>query len=333
VSARVSGLRVLFVANRWPDEQRPWHGIAMCDQARSLRELGIEIDVIPIRGYAGRGAYLGAAVSTLRRVARRYDVVHAHYGHSGMVARLQLRPPLVVSYLGTDLLAAVPANGLGPRPRLEAAVFRQLARLAAATITQSREMERVLPRSLRARNTVIAEGVDMLRFAPADRTSARRELGWALGEPVILFVSDPRRTVKNFPLARAACDALAARLPGLRLHVAGDMTPADVPRYMNAADALIMTSNYEGGPSVVKEAMACALPVVATPVGILNEVLRGLPGIHVAAPEPAALAGALAMAIEGGRTPAAREAIAFMSLERVAERVAGVYAGVTGGGE
>src|SRR5436853_2915615 len=88
-------VRVLFVTNRWPDARRPSHGIAMFNQAESLRALGIEVDVVPIPGYASRTSHLPAAarVAALHR-GRAYDVVHAHHGHPGVVPRLLLRSPL-----------------------------------------------------------------------------------------------------------------------------------------------------------------------------------------------------------------------------------------------
>src|SRR6201999_3912930 len=99
----------------------------------------------------------------------------------------------------------------------------------------------------------------------------------------------------------------------------------EVPIWMNASDALILTSVYEGGPSTVKEAMACELPVVSVPVGIVREALSGLPGLWVAPPDEEALAVALGQALAAGRVPAARKAIEIMSLEAVARRVAAVY--------
>src|SRR4051794_3627580 len=96
----------------WPDEQRPWYGTFVKTQAESLRSLGVEVDVLPIKGYAARGAYVTAA-RELRDMTReqRYDVVHAHYGHSAAVARLQRTAPLVISYCGDDVLGTPDASG------------------------------------------------------------------------------------------------------------------------------------------------------------------------------------------------------------------------------
>jgi glycosyltransferase involved in cell wall biosynthesis len=320
-------MRVLFVTNMWPDDQRPWYGTFIKTQADSLETLGVELDVLPIRGYASRASY-ARAVGDLRRMTTRtaYDVVHAHYGHAGVVGRMQRTAPLVVSYCGDDVLGTPSrSGGVTARSRAEAAAFRRLAHVAAATITKSKEMERALPRSCRPRNRVIPNGVDVERFAPRPRDEARRELGWALDDPVALFVGDPDIPRKNYKLADAARSRAAGELPGLRLQVAQGFTPDQVPMLMSAADALLMTSLWEGSPNVVKEAMAAELPVVAVPAGDVEERLRGVDGCFVRPYEAEALGEALVTAIRRGRAPAARAAVSDLSLENVARRVRRVY--------
>jgi glycosyltransferase involved in cell wall biosynthesis len=324
-------MRILFVTNMWPDAERPWYGSFVKSQADSLGDLGLDVETLPIRGYAGRAAYASAAVSVARLEAGRYDLLHAHYGHSGMVARLHLAAPLVVSYCGDDLLGTRDAGGaVTRRSALAAGVFRQLARVCAATITKSEEMARRLPASCRARNRVIPNGVDLERFRPAPREEARRALGWDAEEPIVLFVGDPKVAVKNFPLAAATVERARARVPGIRLQVVSGVGPAEVPVAMSAADALLLTSRAEGSPNVVKEAMACELPVVSTAVGDVEERLRGVLGGYVRPAETDLLADALVRAIHGGRAPQARRAVAALGAGAVARRILDVYEAVLG---
>ncbi len=321
-------MRVLFVTNLWPDEERPWHGTFVHTQALSLRQLGIEVDVLPIRGWASKRAYFTAAGRVLRMNARRpADVVHAHYGHSAAVARLQVRAPLVISYCGDDLLGTPDAAGrrMTRHSTVLARAFAQLSRLSAATITKSEEMERRLPRGARARNHVIPNGVDLDAFAPVPRDRARAQLGWAPDEPVVLFVGNPEIPRKNHALAASACELAARSAPGLRLQVAWGISPDEMSIWMSAADVLLTASISEGSQNVVKEAMACELPVVATPAGDVTERLAGVPGCHVAPADPQALAAAVLAALAHGRSPEARTAVSSVSLERIAERVAEVY--------
>ena len=326
-------LRVLFVTNMWPDDSRPWHGTFVKSQADSLERLGVTVEVLPIRGYAARTAYPSAALETLRRSrGSAFDVVHAHYGHSGVVARMQWSAPLVVSFCGDDILATRTEDGsLTLRSRIEAAVFKQLGRAAAATITKSVEMERALPPGVRPRNHVIPNGVDLERFRPIPRSEARSRLGWDQDEPTAIFVGNPEIAVKNFALAEEVHRRLAPSRPGLRLRVAASVRPEDVPVWMSAADALLFTSRAEGSPNVIKEAMASELPIVATPVGDVPERLDGVAGCHVCPPDPEVLAAGLSEALDHGRAPEARQAVAPLGLDAVARRVVGIYERVLAG--
>jgi teichuronic acid biosynthesis glycosyltransferase TuaC len=319
-------MRVLFVTNMWPDEARPWYGTFIETQARSLQSLGHDVRTVAIRGYQSKSEYL-RAIPVVRADAANADVVHAHYGHSAVVARAQLRRPLVVSYCGDDLLGtATEGGGTTVRSRVEAALFRQVARVADATITKSAEMEAVLPVAARARNSVIPNGVDLARFRPGSRAAARTELGWPDEERAVLFVGNPDVAAKNHALAAAVCARARESVDGLRLRVAWGEPPERMPTLMSAADALLFPSRSEGSPNAVKEALAMELPVVATAVGDVPERLMGLDGCYAGAPDVDGLARALVEALRVGRVPDARRRAEELSLERVAERVSAVYA-------
>lgn len=318
-------MHALFVTNMWPDEARPWYGTFIHTQARSLEALGVDVDTVAIRGYASKAEYL-RAIPDIRARAAAADIVHAHYGHSAVVARTQFRKPLVVSYCGDDLLGTVTAGGgTTLRSRAEAALFRQVARVADATITKSAEMEAVLPPSARRRNSVIPNGVDLSVFRRGSRSAARAELGWTEEERAVLFVGNPDIAAKNYALAEAVCARAARSVDGLRLRVAWGQAPDRMPVLMSAADALLFPSLSEGSPNAVKEALATELPVVATAVGDIPERLAGLDGCYAGPPDPEALAGALLEALRVGRVPAARRRVEDLSLEQVAKRVNAVY--------
>jgi teichuronic acid biosynthesis glycosyltransferase TuaC len=319
-------LRVLFVTNMWPDELRPDYGTFIQTQAQSLEAASVAVDVLMIRGHHSKLAYAVApgAVARLSR-SRAYDVVHIHTGHAAIVSLGSVPRPVVVSFVGADLLGQPRERGLTFKSRAEVTLFRQLARAATRTITKSQEMEDALPAAVRARNHVIPNGVDLSAFAPVAREQARAALGWSTEEQVALFLGDPKDPRKNIALARAAVERAACTAPRLRLHEAWGSRPEEVPQLMWAADCLVLSSRSEGSPNVVKEAMAAGLPVVATPVGDVIKRLTGVEGGFVVTPEPGAVARALERAVALDRAPALREAVLPLSLPVTAQRVIDVY--------
>lgn len=321
------GLCVLFVTNAWPHEGRPWHGPHSAREARALQAAGVRLRILRIDGQRSRWAYAGAArtVAGTNR-ARRFDLVHGFMGHAGLVARMHVRAPLVVTFTGSDLLGDhAGGDGATRKSAIEASVIRQLARVASATITVAPQMAEALPASCRARNHVVPTSVPLELFRPVLRAQARAELGWPADEPVVLFAADPARRVKNHPLAVAAHERLVEAMPGVRMRVSAGVAYERMALWMSAADAMLLTSHSEGSPGVVKEAMACELPVVSVPVGDVAAVLEGVPGCHVLPADPAALAGGLALALGHGRSPEAREAVAAFDVAASARRTIAVY--------
>jgi glycosyltransferase involved in cell wall biosynthesis len=317
---------VLFVTNMWADERRPYYGSFIASQARSLARAGVNVDVIYVRGFLGPHAYLRALVDVPRLGRRaRYDVVHIHYGHTAFVSLGLCRRPVVISFCGEDLLGAPRERGLTYKSRVEVAVFRQVARTATVTITKSSEMEDVLPADLRERNYVLPNGVDLDVFAPMPQEQARTQLGWPRDEKVILFLGNPDDPRKNVSLAHQAAELVRKEIPAARLHIAWGVRPDEVPTLMNAADCLVFPSRSEGSPNAVKEAMACALPIVATPVGDIIERLSGVEGCFVRDASATAFAPALIEAVRRGRVPAARRAIENLDIGAVAGRLTAIY--------
>jgi glycosyltransferase involved in cell wall biosynthesis len=319
-------LRVLFVTNMYPDEEWPHYGSFIASQAVSLRAKKITVDVLYVRGYLSVAAYARALEAIPRRAkSSDYDVVHVHYGHTLAAALFTQGLPMLVSFCGEDLLGAPRGGGISLKSRLEVGVFKRLAGVADRTITKSVEMERALPASVRSRNTVLPNGVDLTAFRWRDPLSARRELGWAADAKIMLFLGDPEDPRKNVELAKEAAAEVEARRPDACLKVVWKMPADRVRTVMNAADVLVFPSLSEGSPNAVKEALASELPVVATAVGDVSERLAGLSCSSTQPAEPQAFAAAIEVALDHGRSPAARMAIEPLGTERVAEHLIAIY--------
>jgi teichuronic acid biosynthesis glycosyltransferase TuaC len=291
-------VKVLVVSNMLPDAARPERGRFVRDQVAALRRLaeegagnGPHAEQDAGRGAgleAGRGAgdplevelyefppgikALAAAARELRRRygprsgrTERFDVVHAHFGLSAWPALAVPAKARGLTVHGTDLRVR--------RTRAAtAAVLGAMDLIAAPTAETARELP---TRAARERAKVIPCGVDTERFRPLPRAAARAELGLDPdpARPRLLFGADPTRQGKRFDRARALAEAVNVPLDTL-----GGVPPEEVPLWVNAANAVLVASEAEGFGLSVLEALACDVPVAATPVGIHPQALKGIEG-------------------------------------------------------
>jgi len=255
----------------------------------------------------------------------RPQVIHAHYGTvTALFSALGAGSiPLVITYRGSDL------NPIPRSEHLRAAVgrfFSQLAALRAARIVCVSSQLRARLWWRRRRVTVLPSGVDPRVFRGANRAAARQPLGWNLEDRVILFNAgvDPRN--KRLDLAEAAVRAARAQVPAVRLEILdGRQDPSRIPALMNAADCLLVTSDAEGSPTVVQEALASNLPIVSVDVGDVAERIRGVRNTCIAARDPGALGQALAALVAQPLRSDGRSRIADFSAQSIALELCRLY--------
>src|SRR5579863_4993368 len=289
-----AALRVMFVI---PGEPAGSSMIFARRQAGSLAAGGVEVSAFHLLSRTSP-LKLARELVRFRRQLRRDNpqVVHAHFGTvtSVFTALAALDKPLVITYRGSDLNPA-PAP-LGAKCRAMAARgLSQLAALRAGHIVCVSGELRARLWWRRERVTVLASGVDPHVFFPEPQSTARKRMGWPMEERVVLFNASYNPHVKRPDLARAAVAAARRALPRLRMEIMNGGTPPErVPGLMNAADCLLVTSDSEGSPTVVQEALACNLPVVSVDVGDVQERLRGVSQARIVARDPEALGAALA---------------------------------------
>ncbi|HEX4009796.1 MAG TPA: glycosyltransferase [Solirubrobacteraceae bacterium] len=259
-------MRALIVTNMYPSPAHPALGSFVADQVAALRRLGPEAD-LELEVFAfdpgGLGGYAraGRALRTSRAGRERWDVVHAHFGLTiwpALAARARAR---VVTLHGTDLV----------HPRSRAITLAGL-RCNDLVGVVSAPLARSVPRwASGGPVAVLPCGVDLHRFVHIDRADARARLGLDPGGPYLLFAADPARPEKRHDLALAA----AGDVPLLTL---GNVAPAEVPLWVNAANAVLVPSDRESFGLATLEALACDVPVLSTPVGVAPEVLAGVAG-------------------------------------------------------
>jgi glycosyltransferase involved in cell wall biosynthesis len=309
-------VRALIVTNMYPSPARPALGSFVRDQVLALQRLsGVELELFAFAP-GGASAYARGAAELRRRYrGRRFDVVHAHFG-------LTILPSLVVSASvhavtlhGTDLVHR--------RSRL--ITLASLRRVDLPAVVSAPLIGQVPGWATRSEPTVLPCGVDTRRFRPIPREQARRALGLDPTGPYLLFPADPRRPEKRHDRALA----VAGSTPLLTL---GQVRPEEVPLWVNAANAVLVPSERESFGLAVLEALACDVPVLATPTGVAPEVLPGVAGDLCERFELARWREAVSRHLRSAdpRAPGRARAETF-SADRMAERVVAAWRELTGG--
>lgn len=324
--------RVLFVTNMFPRPERPSFGIIVARMADALRGRGVDVVVEQIRGDTDRRDYFRAGRRVRRSLrAFRPDVVHVHFGWSFLAANF-VGVPRVVTFYGDDLHGTVrEGRGESVISRSGRAISQLAALRCERSIAVSDSLRaRICFGAARGRCTVIRDAVDERLFSPGRRDVMRAALGVPAEELRVLFPHSLLQATKRVDLARDAIAALAARGVPASLWVVNDARPDEMPAYYRAADALIVTSDREGGPSCVKEAMACGLPVVSVPVGDIETLARAGDRAFITERDPAALAAALQSAFAAGSGPRASYLPPELTLSEASRKVLDVYESAIG---
>ncbi len=318
-------LRVLFVI---PGDGQGNSMIFARRQAESVQRQGVQVRTFFLRSRTSP-AELAREFRRFRAELRRDrpDIIHAHFGTmTALFAAMAAGDvPLVITYRGGDLNSSPEPYSLRPAA---GRVLSQLAALGASHIVcvSSQLRNRLWWR--RGIATVLATGADLEIFHPEARDGARQRLGWSAAERVILFNAGRDPGVKRVDLAQAAIAVARRAIPDLRCEILdGDVPPKLIPTYMNAADCLLLTSDSEGSPAVIQEALACDLPVVSVDAGDAVERLRGVRHTRIVSRDAEALGAALAeIAGTPRRTDGHLKAAEFSATE-IAARLIEIYRG------
>ena len=301
-------MRVLVVANHNSGDFSPF----VVEQAESLHEVGVEIEFYGIVGKDLMG-YLGNVIGLKKKIcAFNPDLVHAHYGLSGLCANLQRKVPVITTYHGSDIHIG------GWVLRLSKIAMR----LSAYNIFVSRK---IFELSGYKKNNACVQSCglnfDVIREIP--KAQARKELGLDINERMGLFSGSFDKYIKNYPLAKAAID----KMKGVRLIELKGYSRHEVNLLMNACDFQLTTSFRESGPLVVKEAMACGTPVVSVDVGDVKEIFGGTEGCYIAERNPDDIAAKIQQALSFEGKTTGRQRIIDLGLDNklVAKRLISIY--------
>ncbi len=308
-------LRILTFTNMYPTEKNPQFGIFVKEQVESIRRLGHVVDVMFVNGREGRFRHKGYVLGPMQlwaALARgKYDVIHAHYVLSGVIARAQWTCPLVLTHHGVEL-----------REPLQGRLCRWTRSWPDELIVVSNWMLSDLGAPTAH---VIPCGVNLDLFRPADKMEARRQLGLDAERRYVLFAGNSWDPVKRYPLVEQAVRTMRLASHDVELLTVEGQPHDRIPLFMNAADVFAMTSLVEGSAQVVKEAMACNLPIVATDAGDNWDVLGDTAGCYRTSADPVEIATRLETAISPPRRTVGRDRVMRFGLEMTAKSVVSVY--------
>ncbi|MFX0200706.1 MAG: glycosyltransferase [Candidatus Hodarchaeota archaeon] len=314
-------MKVLVVTNMYPTDDDPSRGCFVKEQIDSILERGVDCDTYFIKGRESRWNYIRAIWPIFKAsISGGYDLIHAHYGLSAIPARVQWKLPLIISFCGDDILGSPKKNGHPTKLSLFICLIsRILARQSAGVIVKSKEMLKKVPDSCSTK--IIPNGVDFDLFKPIPKQKARSQLGLESTKNYILFANDPKIIVKRFQLAKKAVDILCNDFKKCELLTIFGKRREEVCLYMNASDCLVLTSFHEGSPNVIKEAMACNLPIVSVDVGDVKEIINGTENCYISKGDPLEIAQSVTKILSNGGRSNGRQHISSLEISKVAQKV------------
>lgn len=296
----------------YPTSEKPSFGTFVKEQVESLREKNIDVDVLFVNGDKSRINYIWAFPRLWARIlTRRYDLIHAHYVFSGIIARAQCLYPVVLTHHGSQVFQS-----------WQAPVCRFVSRFMDRTLVMSEEMKN---RGRLPQATVIPCGIDLKLFNPEPLMKMREELDLAQDKKLVLFAGRYDHPVKRFDILQAAMKILQKKMPEAELVVVSQVPLQAIPKYMSACDVLTLVSNGEGSPMVIKEAMACNLPIVSVPVGDVPEVIKDTEGCYLCSQNPEDVAATLEKALKRNKRTYGRENISHMEIGAISQRIFNEY--------
>lgn len=328
-------MRILVITNMYPTAEFPGRGVFVQEQVKGLGAVGVEVQVVFVnRWREGPKAYYRLHHRVREAVmAFNPEAIHVMYGGvmaDQIVSHHHLRP-IVITFHGSDLLGEHLSGWI--RRILSwygVCCSRRAAREAEGVIVVARHLRDALRGAVAAdKIRVIPCGIDLERFKPLETLACQRRLGWRPDSFHVLFASSNGDPVKQPWLAEAAVAHMSRGEHPPELHYLSAVPNEEVPVWLNGSDVLLLTSRHEGSPTVVKEALACRLPVVSVDVGDVAERIEGVDGCHLAQAEPGELALKLDLVRQHRRRLDGRTASAELSILSAAQKIRHFYQEIT----
>lgn len=330
-------MNILVLTNMYPTLKYPFYGIFVKEQVESIRKIGIDVDVFFINGRENRLNYLNAIRRLINKLKfNHYDIVHSHHTYCiypFWIAKSisGLKVPLILTFHEAEILKLarlVPKNidiisKLVYSKRIKKWALQKIDFL----ISVCEDLVEAL--NFKGRYTVVPPGVDLDLFKPINKLECRRKLNLAKDKKIVFFPADiknsKRHTQKGFDILQSAFAIL--QRDNILLITGGNISHKDMPLYMNASDVTVQTSNFEASPMVIKEVMACNIPIVSTDVGDTKWVIGDTRGCYICKRDPVDVANKIKRALDFGKRTDGRKRIKTLGLglQQTAIKIVNIY--------
>lgn len=284
------------------------------EQAEALVGLGANVDYFTIKG-KGLLAYFCNS-SALKKKIREFapDVVHAHYGLSGITAVLQRSVPVVVTFHNGETLSII--------TNLLSSFFSLFAK---HTIYVAQHIYDLSYFKHKSNYTILPCGISLEECVITDKSYSREKMKLSKDKKYILFGGAFSNLRKNYPLLQKAIQLLDRN--DIEVLEMNGLSRSEITQLMCACDVFALPSKSEGSPQALKEAMACNCPILATDVADIKHLLGNLEGHYVCTFELQNVAEQLAAALTFNKRTQGRQRIMELGLdnESIAKRLISIY--------
>jgi len=220
------------------------------------------------------------AIFSLQLLIRngKFSLIHCHWGYNAIFA-YSSKTPIIITFHGSDIQGHVKVNGTNTlKGNIMMLISRISASLSSSNIFVASRLTRNMPKKILNRSYIVPMGYNSNLFKPSSKSKARSQLGLDQNMKYVLFAGNFSQPVKGYPLALETMSFLSDSYRLIKLDY---NSFENMVHYINAADVLLMTSFKEGSPVMVKEALACNLPVVSTDVGDVKEMVKSIPACFI----------------------------------------------------
>jgi len=283
-------------------------------QGESIRNEGVDLEFYLIKGKGIIGYLKNIRPLSDHINNNNYDIIHAHYGMIGLVCGLTFcGKPIILSVMGSDAYGSFNIQGKRIFSSYFVMIITQIALLFSSyIIVKSKNIFKVIP--YKKKTEIIPNGVDFKIFKPNSVDLVPNQIFYLANS------KDPR---KNFKLLEEAIFWVKDR--NINLLNPYPIEPDSLPKYLNNSSLFVLTSYNEGSPNVIKEAMACNIPIVSTDVGDVRDVIGKTKGCYITSFNPKDVADKIKKAMVFGKRTTGREDIAYLEESIIAKRIINIY--------